>query len=101
MLYDSLSWLKLLLLVCLLTNSLVRKCGAARSGGKRWLELCQVLGNDFCQPVFKTARGLCWGSAGRGADGLLHLFHVIHWLCIVCWLDVVNRRGLTLVSGPG
>lgn len=91
---------KLLPLVCLLTNSLQRKCGAARSGGH--LELCQVLGNDFCQSVFKTARGLCGANVG-GADGLLHLLHIIHCLCLCTapWLGVVIHRGLTLVSGLG
>lgn len=81
----------------LLTHILLRICGAVCTEGRR-LALCLALENDFCQPVFKIARGLLWLSADRGADSLFHPVHDPRLYTIVRLLAVIC---LVLVSGHG
>lgn len=85
----------------LLTHILLRICGAVCTEGRR-LALCLALENDFCQPVFKTARGFLWLSADRGADGLFHPVHdprlstVVGLLVVICLVLVLGHgRGGT------
>lgn len=81
----------------LLTHISLRICGAVCTEGRR-LAPCLALENDFCQPVFKAARGLLWLSADRGANGFFHPVHDPRLSSIVRLFAVIC---LVLVSGHG